>query len=51
MSVPCGKTKAGLPAVLQIVAPRWGEEPALSVGRALERSHPMGWPPSAARPS
>lgn len=51
ISVPCGRTSAGLPIGLQIIGPRWGEEAVLSLARAIETRHPMGFPPSSVAPS
>lgn len=36
MSVPCGKTKGGLPIGMQIIGPHLGEERILQVGYAFE---------------
>ena len=36
MSVPCGKTKAGLPVGLQIFAPHFAESTLFRLARALE---------------
>jgi Asp-tRNA(Asn)/Glu-tRNA(Gln) amidotransferase A subunit family amidase len=44
ISVPCGMTAANLPVGLQVVGPRWGEELALTVAKAVEDSHPVGFP-------
>ncbi|WP_067887864.1 amidase [Actinomadura chibensis] len=45
LSVPCGLTRAGLPAGLQIVGPRHADARVLRVGRAYERH--TGWSPVA----
>jgi aspartyl-tRNA(Asn)/glutamyl-tRNA(Gln) amidotransferase subunit A len=37
LSVPCGKTAAGLPVGLQILGPAFGECAALRAGQAVER--------------
>jgi len=44
-SVPAGKTKAGLPVGLQIVAPRFEEPSILSVAKLIQQANPIGWPP------
>jgi amidase len=44
-SVPAGKTRAGLPVGLQIVAPRFEEPLILSVAKLIQRANPTGWPP------
>jgi aspartyl-tRNA(Asn)/glutamyl-tRNA(Gln) amidotransferase subunit A len=38
LSVPCGRTAAGLPVGLQVVGPAFGEEPVLRVGYAFEQA-------------
>jgi aspartyl-tRNA(Asn)/glutamyl-tRNA(Gln) amidotransferase subunit A len=38
ISVPCGKTKAGLPIGLQIFAPHFGESRVLQLARAFEKA-------------
>jgi aspartyl-tRNA(Asn)/glutamyl-tRNA(Gln) amidotransferase subunit A len=38
LSVPCGRTTAGLPVGLQILGPAFGEECVLRVGHAYEQS-------------
>ena len=38
LSVPCGKTKEGLPVGMQILAPHFGEARLLQVGRAFEKA-------------
>ena len=38
LSVPCGKTAAGLPVGLQVLGPAFGEEKIMRVGHAYERS-------------
>ena len=50
MSVPCGRTAAGLPLGLQVAGP-WRSEPLLlRVAAALEALRPWAqdWPPAAA---
>jgi len=37
ISVPCGKTNAGLPVGMQILAPHFGESRVLQVARAFEK--------------
>ena len=37
MSVPAGLDRSNLPVGLQVVAPRWNEEGALSLAAAIER--------------
>lgn len=44
-SVPAGRTGAGLPVGLQIVAPRFEEPRILSVAKLVQRANPIGWPP------
>jgi amidase len=44
-SVPAGRTRAGLPVGLQIVAPRFEEPLILSVAKLIQRANPIGWPP------
>lgn len=46
-SVPAGKTTAGLPVGLQIVAPRFEEPRILSIAKLVQRANPIGWPPHA----
>jgi len=36
ISIPCGFTQAGLPAGLQLIAPRWGEAKLLAIALAYE---------------
>jgi aspartyl-tRNA(Asn)/glutamyl-tRNA(Gln) amidotransferase subunit A len=36
LSVPCGRTKEGLPVGLQILAPHFGEERLLTIGQAYQ---------------
>jgi aspartyl-tRNA(Asn)/glutamyl-tRNA(Gln) amidotransferase subunit A len=43
-SVPCGLTKAGLPAGLHIVGPKYGDALVLRAARAYESAAPMGMP-------
>ena len=38
ISVPCGKTKEGLPVGLQVFAPHFKESCVLQVARALEKA-------------
>src|SRR5246127_784161 len=38
ISVPCGKTNAGLPVGMQILAPHFGETRVLQVARAFEKA-------------
>jgi amidase len=40
ISIPCGFTKDGLPIGLQIVAPRFDDLTALTIGKALEAARP-----------
>jgi len=44
LSVPCGLTSAKLPVGIQIVGGYWGEETALSVGAAIEKTKSIGFP-------
>ncbi|HEY3794173.1 MAG TPA: amidase [Bradyrhizobium sp.] len=46
-SVPAGKTSDGLPAGIQIVAPRFQEPLILSTMKVVQQAHPIGWPPHA----
>ncbi len=46
-SVPAGKTRAGLPVGLQIVAPRFEEPRILGVAKLVQRANPIGRPPQA----
>jgi aspartyl-tRNA(Asn)/glutamyl-tRNA(Gln) amidotransferase subunit A len=50
LSLPCGRTPAGLPVGLQLMAPRFGEETLLRAARAYESLAPAGsaWPPERA---
>jgi amidase len=48
ISVPCGKSRSGMPIGIQVVGPRWGEERALAVSAVIESQHPIGPPPLAA---
>jgi len=43
-SIPCGLTKAGLPAGLQIVGPRYGDALVLRAARAYESARPIPMP-------
>jgi aspartyl-tRNA(Asn)/glutamyl-tRNA(Gln) amidotransferase subunit A len=38
ISVPCGKTKAGLPVGMQIFGPHFGESSVLQIARAFEKA-------------
>ncbi len=49
-SVPAGKTRAGLPVGLQIVAPRFQEPRILGLAKLVQQAHPIGWPPACDRP-
>jgi Asp-tRNA(Asn)/Glu-tRNA(Gln) amidotransferase A subunit family amidase len=42
LSLPAGMTDAGLPAAIQLVAPRFGEHLLLRLGRQFEQARP--WP-------
>jgi amidase len=44
-SVPAGRTRAGLPVGLQIVARRFEEPLILSIAKLIQRANPIGWPP------
>lgn len=44
LSVPCGRTAAGLPVGLQVLGPAFGEEVVLRVGHAYEQSRHEGLP-------
>jgi Asp-tRNA(Asn)/Glu-tRNA(Gln) amidotransferase A subunit family amidase len=41
-------TRDGLPAGLQVVAPRFEEPRILSRAKLAQRAHPIGWPPPQA---
>ena len=43
-SVPCGLTRAGLPAGLQIVGPRYADALVLRAARAFESARPFALP-------
>jgi aspartyl-tRNA(Asn)/glutamyl-tRNA(Gln) amidotransferase subunit A len=43
-SIPCGLTKAGLPAGLHIVGPRYGDALVLRAARAYETAKPIALP-------
>ncbi|MBH63379.1 MAG: hypothetical protein CL569_13225 [Alphaproteobacteria bacterium] len=43
-SVPCGLTPTGLPAVIQLVGPRYREDLVLRGARAYEAAHPFVMP-------
>jgi aspartyl-tRNA(Asn)/glutamyl-tRNA(Gln) amidotransferase subunit A len=45
-SLPCGLTREGLPAGLQIVAARYREDLVLRASRAYESVHPFALPPA-----
>ncbi len=45
-SIPCGRTAAGLPAGLQIVGPKGGEDMVLAASAAFESVVPVELPPS-----
>jgi aspartyl-tRNA(Asn)/glutamyl-tRNA(Gln) amidotransferase subunit A len=45
--VPCGLTKAGLPAAIQIVGPLYADALVLRAARAIERAYPFRRPPLA----
>ncbi len=47
-SVPAGLTADRLPVGLQIVAPRVQEPLILRIGKMVELSNPIGWPPAVA---
>ena len=47
-SIPVGLSSSCLPVGLQVVAPRFGEPLILSIGKFLQKSHPMPWPAWAA---
>jgi aspartyl-tRNA(Asn)/glutamyl-tRNA(Gln) amidotransferase subunit A len=42
--VPCGLTKAGLPAGLQIVGPKYADALVLRAARAYESAQPFAMP-------
>jgi aspartyl-tRNA(Asn)/glutamyl-tRNA(Gln) amidotransferase subunit A len=46
-SIPCGRTEAGLPVGLQIVAARHREDVVLKASRAFEALAPQQWPEPA----
>ncbi len=46
LSVPCGRTAAGLPVGLQIVGARFADALVLRAGRAYEQAHPWPFPPA-----
>ena len=50
-SVPAGKSPAGLPVGLQIVAPRFQEPRILGLAKLVQQAHPIGWPPVAEAPA
>jgi aspartyl-tRNA(Asn)/glutamyl-tRNA(Gln) amidotransferase subunit A len=43
-SIPCGLTKAGLPAGLHIVGPKYGDALVLRAARAYEKARPIALP-------
>jgi Asp-tRNA(Asn)/Glu-tRNA(Gln) amidotransferase A subunit family amidase len=43
-SIPCGLTKAGLPAGLHIVGPKYGDALVLRAARAYESARPIAMP-------
>jgi aspartyl-tRNA(Asn)/glutamyl-tRNA(Gln) amidotransferase subunit A len=43
-SIPCGRTRAGLPVGLHIVGPRLADARVLRAARAFERAHPVELP-------
>jgi aspartyl-tRNA(Asn)/glutamyl-tRNA(Gln) amidotransferase subunit A len=43
-SIPCGLTKAGLPAGLHIVGPKYGDALVLRAARAYEKAKPIALP-------
>ena len=45
-AVPCGLTPEGLPAALQIVAPKYRDDLVLRASRAYESVHPFVMPPA-----
>jgi amidase len=47
LSVPCGRTPAGLPVGLQIIGPRFSEPKLLAAAKLVEEMNPIGWPPLA----
>jgi Asp-tRNA(Asn)/Glu-tRNA(Gln) amidotransferase A subunit family amidase len=47
LSLPAGMTDSGLPAAIQLVAPRFREDLLLRLGRQFEIARP--WPPAPAR--
>jgi aspartyl-tRNA(Asn)/glutamyl-tRNA(Gln) amidotransferase subunit A len=50
LSLPCGRTAAGLPAGLQLTAPRFGESNLFRAARAAEALLPaFAWPPEPPR--
>lgn len=50
LSVPCGRTREGLPVGLQLVAPWHGDHRLLALAERLEAERPWArdWPPAAA---
>jgi Asp-tRNA(Asn)/Glu-tRNA(Gln) amidotransferase A subunit family amidase len=45
-SAPAGRSRAGLPVGLQIVAPRFEEPRILAVAKLVQQTSPIGWPPA-----
>ena len=44
-SVPCGKTKQGMPIGLQIISRRFDEPRNLGLAKLVQEMNPIGWPP------
>jgi amidase len=51
VSVPCGRSPAGLPIGLQIIGPRFSEPTLLCTARLVEQIIHIGWPPIADQPA
>jgi amidase len=47
-SAPAGLTREGLPVGMQIVAPRFEEPLILRIGKLIQATSGVGWPPAAA---
>ena len=47
-SVPCGKTKEGMPIGLQIISRRFDEPRNLGLAKLVQEMYPVGWPALAA---
>jgi amidase len=45
-SVPCGKTKQGMPIGLQIISRRFDEPRNLGIAKLIQEMNPVGWPTS-----